>query len=252
MNGGVPSAGSCECIEQKPQEFLTRAYYRGDAQRMKAAVDYRTRNYGKFPGFGESADNPHTPEHYSADTTFMGLPVRLNRRIIPALKCVERAIRENCSGPCKPDPRFPKDCTLPFKRHPYQPQRLSGLRMKNSFKGGQVSNHVYGIAIDLDPSLNTCCGCTAAWRENPLCKRADLTTPSQRMVMPGCWVRQFEKYGWFWLGDDRLQDTMHFAFLGDPARVESGASGCAARKSGPWLLAAGILAVLWVTSRENN
>jgi hypothetical protein len=32
-------------------------------------------------------------------------------------------------------------------------------------------------------------------------------------------VRQFERFGWYWLGRDTLQDTMHFEFLGDPTQI---------------------------------
>jgi hypothetical protein len=37
--------------------------------------------------------------------------------------------------------------------------------------------------------------------------------------MPECWVHAFERYGFYWLGHDVLRDTMHFEFLGDPARI---------------------------------
>ena len=39
------------------------------------------------------------------------------------------------------------------------------------------------------------------------------------MAMPECWVHAFEKYGFYWLGNDQLQDTMHFEFLADPERI---------------------------------
>jgi len=39
--------------------------------------------------------------------------------------------------------------------------------------------------------------------------------------MPYCWVEVFESYGFYWLGRDKLQDTMHFEFLGDPAIVQA-------------------------------
>jgi hypothetical protein len=32
-------------------------------------------------------------------------------------------------------------------------------------------------------------------------------------------VHAFERYGFYWLGHDVLQDTMHFEFLGDPDRI---------------------------------
>jgi hypothetical protein len=150
----------------------------------------------------------------------MGLPIRINKRVIPALKCVERALKESCAT-CTEDPAFPRECT---KRFPYKPRRLSGIRFKNSFRGGEISNHVFGIAVDVDPSENTCCKCVAKWRSHPLCKQRDLKV-HERMIMPICWVEIFEKYGFYWLGHDRLQDTMHFEFLGKPEIIENLSSG---------------------------
>ena len=39
------------------------------------------------------------------------------------------------------------------------------------------------------------------------------------MAMPKSWVEVFEKYGFYWLGHDVLQDTMHFEFLGEPEKI---------------------------------
>jgi hypothetical protein len=41
----------------------------------------------------------------------------------------------------------------------------------------------------------------------------------ERMSMPKCWVDAFEKYGFYWLGHDKLMDTMHFEFLADPDQI---------------------------------
>ena len=38
-------------------------------------------------------------------------------------------------------------------------------------------------------------------------------------------VEVFEKYGFYWLGHDRLEDTMHFEFLGQPELIEKVISG---------------------------
>ena len=40
--------------------------------------------------------------------------------------------------------------------------------------------------------------------------------------MPACWVKAFERFGFYWLGRDELEDTMHFEFLGDPAKIKKG------------------------------
>lgn len=187
------------CVMQAPQPFLIRTNYQGNAEAAAAAVRYRTERYGYFPGFGDPSWNPHPPSYYAVPTTFMGLPVTLNRRILPALRCVEAEIKRTCTA------------------YPYAPKRLSGLRLTNTFHGSEVSNHVYGIAIDIDPGPNSCCGCVPPWNQDPRCK-VPATSEYDRMVMPKCWVDVFERYGFYWLGHDpQLRDTMHFEFLGDPS-----------------------------------
>jgi hypothetical protein len=32
-------------------------------------------------------------------------------------------------------------------------------------------------------------------------------------------VDTFERFGFYWLGNDVLEDTMHFEFLGDPDKI---------------------------------
>ena len=194
---------------------------------MQAWLKYRTENYGYFKGKGKKRWNKTktSPRKNSRKTTFLNRPVRLNKRIIPALKCVERAIKRVCHDgkKCTKEGKreeWKTECELKHKKFPYYPKRLSGIRYRNSFKGSEVSNHVYGIAIDLDPSENTCCKCVARWRNHRLCKRKDLKHPWQRMIMPVCFIGQFEKYGFYWLGRDRLEDTMHFEFLGKPELIE--------------------------------
>jgi hypothetical protein len=184
-------------IEQPPQPFLIRSNYLKDPSMFQRGVQYRTEQYGYFPGFGSSSMNAHPPSYYAIDTTFMGLPVKMNRKVVPALKCVEETIRRECGAG-------------------YQPKALSGLRLANTYHGYEVSNHVYGIAIDIDPNLNPCCGCVGHWAQDPLCAKPD-TGPYSRMTMPECWVHVFERFGFYWLGHDpSLRDTMHMEFLGDP------------------------------------
>jgi hypothetical protein len=199
------------CNEQQPQDFLVRGNWQTKArmtteeQRARRAVAahairYRTEQYGFFEGFGESAWNAHPPSFYARSVTLFGLRVRLNERIIPAARCAEAAIASACTAT------------------PYAPHRLSGLRDRNTYHNGEVSNHVFGIAIDIDPDTNTCCHCVAEWQDHPLCRR-EATSIFERMSMPECWVTQFERFGFYWLGHDQLQDTMHFEFLGDPDRI---------------------------------
>lgn len=189
------------CAAQAAQPFLIRSNYLATAGGLATAVRYRTEQYGYFAGFGDSQWNPHTPSSYAVDTTFMGLPIRLNHRIVPALKCAEADILQTCGSS-------------------YRPTALSGLRPTNTYHGAEVSNHVYGIAIDVDPSLNPCCGCVGHWADDPICKRPS-KSEYDRMAMPECWVHAFERHGFYWLGHDpQIRDTMHFEFLGEPAPID--------------------------------
>ena len=222
LAGYRPDRAFCAQVRQAPQKRFFRSNYRGTRcgtskqcrTKHRAFTTHRTREFGYFPGFGSPSDNAHSPKYYSQTTTFMGKKVRLNRLVIPPLKCAERAIRLKCRK-CVPDPSLPGECA----KYPYKPRHLSGLRYKNTFRGGEVSNHVYGIAIDLDPKHNTCCGCVGKWKRHPKCRKRLLK--HQRMIMPMCWVEVFEEYGFYWLGHDKLQDTMHFEFLGKPSRVKA-------------------------------
>jgi hypothetical protein len=199
------------CREQPPQDFLLRQGYlakprapAAERRRIEAArqraVDYRTRHYGYFSGFGSRRDNPHPPRYYAQLTTFMGLPVVMHRKVVPALACVEAALLRDCA------------------QHDYQPQYVSGMRYHNTYKDYEISNHVYGIAIDIDSHRNPCCGCVGRWSQHKACRK-EARSIFDRMAMPECWVRVFERYGFHWLGHDELQDTMHFEFLGDPDRI---------------------------------
>lgn len=201
---------SVACREQSAQPFLIRGNWfpkTNDADKVKEArklleeaIKYRTEKYGYFEGFGNPKSNPHPPKFYVKTTSFMGMSVSVHEKIVPALKCVEAALKAGPAG------------------NEYKPRAMGGIRFHNTYKGVEVSNHVYGIAIDIEPDRNTCCGCVAPWNEHPLCKQKGKTV-WERMVMPRSWVETFEKYGFYWLGHDVLQDTMHFEFLGDPDKV---------------------------------
>lgn len=208
-----------QCREQSAQPFLIRGSWfprTTDAEKVKEgrklleqAIKYRTEKYGYFEGFGNPKGNPHPPKHYAKGTSFMGMNVQVHEKIIPALKCVEASLKNTGAG------------------NEYKPHAMGGIRFHNTYKGVEVSNHVYGIAIDIEPDKNTCCGCVAPWNEHPLCKQKGKTV-WERMVMPRSWVETFEKYGFYWLGHDVLQDTMHFEFLGDPDKIVDAASVTAA------------------------
>ncbi len=198
------------CVTQSAQKFLVEAHLRKQTQttaaartewltRLARSIRYRTEQYGYFSGFGSHAWNRRPLANQMRAVKFEGLAVVLHERVIPALQCVEQAIDRDCRGT------------------PYRPRSLAGARQTNTYFGGDVSNRVYGIALDIDQNDNPCCNCVEPWRSNPRClgKKSDW----QRMAMPECWVTAFEQYGFYWLGHDELKDTMHFEFLGDPSQA---------------------------------
>ncbi len=197
------------CNEQKPQQFLVNAHFdsfnaKGGSARewqqvLSRAVRYRTEQYGYVKGFGDETWNARTPADQASAVTFFGVSVSIHRRIAPALECVETAIRAQCAD------------------KPYQPYVLSGLRKRNTYLNGEASNHVYGIALDVDPKRNPCCGCIGEWGQSERCQNEK--TKFQRMDMPECWVTQFERFGFYWLGHSKIEDTMHFEFLADPSQI---------------------------------
>jgi hypothetical protein len=207
--GAEPTSPSA-CNEQPPQDFLIRGNFLKEPHGNERAIQYRTDEYGYAKGFGRPGPGAKPPSASVVDTTFFGLRVKMHRKVVPALACVEEEIRRSCAD------------------HPYVPHALAGIRYRNTYHGGaEVTNHVYGIAIDVDPDINTCCGCVPPWNDAPACKRPSKSEYGH-MAMPECWVHAFERYGFYWLGHDVLKDTMHFEFLGDPDRIAKGANGAPA------------------------
>jgi hypothetical protein len=195
---------SGKCAQQKPQNFLVRSTYVVNNNVLAAAhaksIRYRIEQYGHVDGFGSADWNPHPPSFYAKTVSFFGHQLRMHEKAAPALQCVEQELKRACAG------------------HPYQPQAVGGFRDYNSYRGGEITNHLFGLAIDIDPEKNPCCRCVEPWPDHPACK-GDSKTIYQRMAMPKCWVDTFEKYGFYWLGHDKLQDTMHFEFLGRPEKI---------------------------------
>lgn len=204
--GGKAPKGTFEygCRVQAPQKFLERrSFLHGGVLDMKmhaAAVRYLAERYGHV-------DDDVTPR-YSAKSShgqaktvhFMGLPISVHAKIAPALACVEKKIRSTCTGAGR-----------------YTPHAVGGFRSANTYRGVEISNHLFGIAIDIDPDKNPCCGCVDPWPSNPICKNPGPVT--KRTALPKCWIKAFERFGFDWLGHDTLEDTMHFEFLGDPERI---------------------------------
>ena len=68
----------------------------------------------------------------------------------------------------------------------YVPNAVGGFRLGNTYRGGEVSNHLFGIAIDIDPERNPCCGCVDPWPSHPLCKVAGASI-YEKTSLPKCW-----------------------------------------------------------------
>jgi hypothetical protein len=195
------------CATQKAQPFLVRSsFVKRGALSPKAhdeALRYRAERYGSVEGLGLERYNKQKAYASALGVRFMGLPLQIHKKVAPALRCVERYLERNCTSP----------------KERYTPRAVGGFRQANTYRGGEVSNHLFGIAIDIDPNRNPCCGCVAPWRDHPAC-RSPVESVFERTALPRCWIDGFERFGFYWLGrDSELRDTMHFEFLGDPERL---------------------------------
>jgi len=192
------------CPLQSAQKFLIRSTFVKHGALSPApherALRYRAEQYGIVEGLGLERYNKEKAYSNAVSVRFMGLPLQIHKKVAPALRCVERYLVRTCTGP----------------KERYTPRALGGFRQANTYRGGEVSNHLFGIAIDIDPDRNPCCGCVAPWPDHPACHNPDKTV-FQRTALPRCWIDGFERFGFYWLGRDaELRDTMHFEFLGDP------------------------------------
>lgn len=198
---------SNNCRPQKAKDFLKRSSFvkHGmlDGRGNDRALRFRVEHYGSIEGVPFAERNSEKAREQAKSTRFFGIPVSVHRAIAPALRCVERRIRAKCQR----------------RKDSYQPHAVGGFRDNNTYRGGEVSNHLFGIAIDIDPDKNPCCGCVQPWPDHPACQAKDATV-FERTALPMCWINAFERYGFYWLGrDPQLRDTMHFEFLADPDRV---------------------------------
>lgn len=208
-NATATSAATGGCRLQEPQAFLKRTGFVRKGQlspaRHARAVRYRVEHYGSvaIDGVDLTTINAEPAPSQALGVKFMGLWVSVHKKIAPALRCVEKRIRKTCKK----------------SKDQYRPHALGGFRDTNSYRGGEISNHLFGIAIDIDSDRNPCCGCVSPWPDHPACK-GDAASVYERTELPRCWISAFERYGFYWLGrDPELRDTMHFEFLGDPNRI---------------------------------
>jgi len=199
--------GAAGCRLQRAQRFLKReSFIKGGMLQGRAhqrALRYRVERYGSVEGIGLEALNSESAIKQAQSVRFLGLPLSVHEKIAPALRCVEKRIIKRCNK----------------KGSRYTPHAMGGFRNGNTYRQGEVSNHLFGIAIDIDPERNPCCRCVKPWPDHPLCKDTEATV-YDKTSLPRCWIGAFERYGFYWLGRDELQDTMHFEYLGDPDRIE--------------------------------
>ncbi len=202
---GKRGAFDAGCRVQPPQKFLERRSFVKDRildrKKHDRALRYLAEHYGNA---GDALTTRYSSDPaYSHKTSveFMGLPISVHEAVAPALACVEKYVRRQCGG-----------------RSRYTPKAIGGFRTQDTYRDVEVSNHMLGIAIDIDPGRNPCCKCVEPWPSHPLC-RVKAVKPEQRAALPRCWIAGFERFGFDWLGHDALEDTMHFEFLGDPDRI---------------------------------
>ncbi len=208
-NAAATNAATGGCRLQEAQSFLKRSGFVRKGQlspaRHARAVRYRVEHYGSVAvdGLDLTTINAEPAPSQALGVKFMGLWVSVHNKIAPALRCVEKRIRKTCKK----------------SKDQYRPHALGGFRDTNSYRGGEISNHLFGIAIDIDSDRNPCCGCVSPWPDHPACK-GDAASVYERTALPRCWISAFERYGFHWLGrDPELRDTMHFEFLGDPDKI---------------------------------
>ena len=201
-----PATYEYGCRVQPPQKFLERrSFMKGrsvDAGKHLKALKYLATHYGNAGDATTPGWNGDGAASHAKTVSFFGLHISVHEKVAPALTCVEKRIRDNCHG-----------------RSGYTPRAIGGFRSSNTYRGPEVSNHLFGIALDIDPDRNPCCGCVDPWPTSPLCQQ-QVKSAYERTAMPKCWIKSFERYGFDWLGHDTLEDTMHFEFLGDPDEIK--------------------------------
>ena len=140
------------CRVQKPQQFLIRSNFvkHGalNAAAHEQALRYRAEQYGNVEGLGLERYNKEKAYAGALSVRFMGLPLQIHKKVAPALRCVEHYIERTCTG----------------SKERYTPRAVGGFRQANTYRGGEISNHLFGIAIDIDPNRNPCCGCVEIGR----------------------------------------------------------------------------------------
>jgi hypothetical protein len=135
-------ASQIDCRPQSPQKFLKRRTFvkKGmlDPKKHAKAVRYLAEHYGHVETEETRRHNPESAHSQATTVQFMGLPLSIHEKVAPPLHCVEKRIRATCSR----------------KSRRYTPRAVGGFRTANSYRGAEISNHLFGIAIDIDPDRN--------------------------------------------------------------------------------------------------
>lgn len=207
--GGAPQLMNLQCVENpvKGSRFGYKAAKDAAFGKVEFASDFKTIiNDGVGPNLVEMTFMGHT---YSISENSRGIKVGgVNKKVYGAFKCVEQEILKTCD-----------DTGKNYKIVSTNTRRGANSRDLAALKDPQTkepkpafSNHVYGIAIDINP------------KTNPDCRDAGHNC---NFDIPMCWVRAFQKYGFRWLGDkehgadNNIRDYMHFDFQGDLSKVIS-------------------------------
>jgi len=153
-------------------------------------VRYRTERYGPLPGLRQRRAKTALSALYATRRPSHGFLAQPEPPGDPGLACVERAIQARMCQHSLPAARV-------LGLRPTTPTRTYEIRTTST------ASRSTSIRIRILLRLR------APVESTPLCRDKSRTV-LQRMAMPECWVHHFERYGFYWLGHDELEDTMHF------------------------------------------
>ncbi|PIO06974.1 hypothetical protein COT47_02005, partial [Candidatus Woesearchaeota archaeon CG08_land_8_20_14_0_20_43_7] len=163
-------------------------------------------------------DPMNMPSANLGTTTFRGKTITMNKKVLPLFDCISKEIDNTCSAADKN----------------YQLTSVSDTRETNTYSGGGISKHLYGIAIDLNPATNPFCYSTPTNQGASGSSKCPTSPskPEDNIIkdLPQCWIDAMQKYGFLWGGTkqwsmleaaakDWGRDSMHFNFYGDPSTI---------------------------------
>lgn len=152
-----------------------------------------------FDAIYDTASRAAAEKHIAA-VDFLGLGLRVHRRIVPALKRVEQEIRR----------RAAEDGAAA--------QYVSQLESGEAFQWRQIrdtagrSFHSMGLAIDLLPEEWRSKTIYWLWEKNSGNERWMMIPLEQRWMPPESVITAFEEEGFIWGGKWPVWDNMHFEY----------------------------------------